>query len=234
MEKYQVREYIGVVYTVTSPSHYKRTGKRYFGKVAVASKQKDDDIAESRTTEYVVRSGDSMAMIANNQAPVAPSYRITSCTREEGSDFIYKFALELTGEVADPLQAFLDIKQKLRAYVRDMYAGANDVRDISSIRVDFRNESIAGNNISGRAIVLTITPVALNYDANTCRGKLSVRFNANQYEEARAWVRRNIETLARDKNIALVTGEIPPNARFYSLGESLKDGNVLEIEFKTE
>ena len=47
-------------------------------------------------------------------------------------------------------------------------------------------------------------------------------------------MRRNIETLARDKNIALVTGEIPPNARFYSLGESLKDGNILEIEFKTE
>ena len=47
------------------------------------------------------------------------------------------------------------------------------------------------------------------------------------------WMSYNIETLARDKNIALVTGQLPPAAKYYSLGEKV-DGNVMEIEFKTE
>ena len=58
--------------------------------------------------------------------------------------------------------------------------------------------------------------------------------SANQYEEARAWIRKNIETLARDKNIVLTTGEIPPAAKFYLGREELKNGNILEIEFITE
>ena len=61
-----------------------------------------------------------------------------------------------------------------------------------------------------------------------------MKVNANQYKEARKWIRKNIETLARDKNIALVTGELPPAAKFYLGREELKDGNVLEIEFRTE
>jgi hypothetical protein len=40
--------------------------------------------------------------------------------------------------------------------------------------------------------------------------------------------------LARDKNVALTTGTIPPAARFYLGAERIKDGNVLEIEFETE
>ena len=175
-----------------------------------------------------------VAILPQPNTPALPSYRIISCERESGSEFVYKFSLELTGNVVDPLQAFLGIKQKLRTYVRDMYAGANNVSDINSIKVDFSDESISDKLISGRAVVLTIAPVALSYDANARLGRLSVRFNVSQYEEARAWARKNIETLARDKNIALVSGEIPPAARFYSLGETLKDGNILEIEFKTE
>lgn len=47
-------------------------------------------------------------------------------------------------------------------------------------------------------------------------------------------MKRFVETIVLDKNIALTTGQLPPAATYYSLGESLKDGNVLEIEFKTE
>lgn len=43
----------------------------------------------------------------------------------------------------------------------------------------------------------------------------------------------NIICLVRDKNIALTTGQLPPAATYYSLGEKV-DGNVMEIEFKTE
>ena len=60
-----------------------------------------------------------------------------------------------------------------------------------------------------------------------------MRFNAGQAEEARTWILRNVKTLAHDKNIALVTGRLPPEATFRTLGEKI-DGNVMEIEFKTE
>lgn len=84
------------------------------------------------------------------------------------------------------------------------------------------------------AAVLTIRLVSLDYDPRTRRGKLAVRFNAGQAEESRKWIRRNIERLASDKNIALTTGQLPPAAKFYLGREEFKDGNILEIEFKTE
>ena len=90
-----------------------------------------------------------------------------------------------------------------------------------------------GKMITGRAAVLTIKPTSLTYDANTRRGKMAVKFGVGQAEEARAWIHRNIKTLARDKNIALTTGQLPPEATYYPLGEKV-DGNVMEIEFKTE
>ena len=60
-----------------------------------------------------------------------------------------------------------------------------------------------------------------------------MRFNAGQMEEAREWIKKNVETLARDKNIAHVTGQLLPVATYYLFGESIS-GNIMEIEFKTE
>ena len=105
---------------------------------------------------------------------------------------------------------------------------------IGSLFVDFPEYELDNGKIMGRAVVLTISVTSLAYDPSTRQGKLAVKVNANQYEEARKWIRKNIETLARDKNIALTTGEIQPAAKFYLGREELKDGNVLEIEFKTE
>ncbi|MBQ6471125.1 MAG: hypothetical protein IJJ33_04015, partial [Victivallales bacterium] len=73
----------------------------------------------------------------------------------------------------------------------------------------------------------------LEYDAATRRGKLAVRFNPGQVEEARVYIQRNIETLVRDKNILLTTGERPPEGQYRSLGEKW-NGDILEIEFETE
>ena len=50
---------------------------------------------------------------------------------------------------------------------------------------------------------------------------------------AGSWLRRNIETLAYDENIMLVTGQAPPEGHYYSFGEKI-EGNVMEIEFRTE
>ena len=74
----------------------------------------------------------------------------------------------------------------------------------------------------------------LNYDPDTRKGCIAVEFAKGHYAEARLWARRNIETLVRDKNVALVTGNVPSAARFYLGAERVRDGNVLEIEFETE
>ena len=160
-----------------------------------------------------------------------PPYKIIDLVREKGSEFAYTFSLELAGDAS--IQTFFGVQNIFANEVRTAYQMEYPNVDMSHLRVVVQ-PSLSNGRIVGRAEVLTIAPIALSYDASARLGRLSVRFNASQYEEARAWARKNIETLARDKNIALVSGEIPPAARFYSLGESLKDGNILEIEFKTE
>jgi len=160
-----------------------------------------------------------------------PPYHIIDLVREKGSDFAYAFSLELDGNAS--IQTFFGVQNIFANEVRAAYQMEYPNADMSSLRVVVQ-PSLSNGRIVGRAEVLTIAPIALSYDASARLGRLSVRFNSSQYEEARAWARKNIETLARDKNIVLVSGEIPPAARFYSLGESLKNGNILEIEFKTE
>ena len=161
---------------------------------------------------------------------VKPLYRIDSLVRESNSDFAYTFSLKMNEDPS--IEAFFAIQGVFMREVLDAYRSEFPNADVSTLRVYVLPRLVDGR-IEGRAAVLTITPVSLSYDANTRRGKLSIRFNPGQYEEARAWARKNIETLARDKNIVLVTGQIPPDAKYYSLGEKI-DGNVMEIEFRTE
>lgn len=74
----------------------------------------------------------------------------------------------------------------------------------------------------------------MNYDPDTRKGCIAVEFAKGHYAEARLWARGNIETLVRDKNVALVTGSVPSEAKFYLGAERVRDGNILEIEFETE
>ena len=163
---------------------------------------------------------------------VAVSYDIVSCEREVGNDFSYKFELKLKGEKS--LKAFRSVQKEFRATIKEDYAESFPGVKQNSLFVDFPEYKLSNGKIEGRAVVLSISVTSLTYDPNTRTGKLAVKVNATQYEEARKWIRKNIETLARDKNIALTTGEIPPAAKFYLGREELKDGNVLEIEFRTE
>ncbi|MGN0854687.1 MAG: hypothetical protein ACI4R9_04100 [Kiritimatiellia bacterium] len=167
------------------------------------------------------------------QSAVA-QYRIVSCERESGKDFSYRFVLEIKDDSNDPLRMFRTIQKNFRAAIKEDYAESFSNIKTDSLFVDFPEYRQNNNRIEGRAVVLTIAVSSLAYDPNTRKGKLAVKVNANQYEEARKWIRKNIETLARDKNIALTTGEIPPAAKFYLGREELRDGNVLEIEFETE
>ena len=164
---------------------------------------------------------------------VIPAYKIVSCKRDARNDFSYRFILELNGDDQCSLRTFRAIQKEFREAVKADYSESFPGVDVHSLRVDFSEYELDNRKITGRAVVLSISVASLTYDPNTRMGKLAVKVNANQYEEARKWIRKNIETLARDKNIALMTGQLPPAATYYSLGEKI-DGNVIEIEFKTE
>lgn len=161
--------------------------------------------------------------------PRAP-YHIVYLQRDGKSDFAYQFAMELNGEPS--IQTFFGVQKIFVDEVRTAYLQEYPIADVSSLRISVQPRLVNGR-IEGRAEVLTITPTSLIYDANNRHGKLAVKFSSGQVDEARAWIRKNIETLARDKNIALTTGQLPPEATYYSLGEKIV-GNVMEIEFRTE
>lgn len=176
---------------------------------------------------------DSMLRKKELDKSAVPTHALVNLVREAGNEFTYGFTFELSAEPDNPdmaLSAILkEFGQSLKEEYTDSFPGANK----AALIVDYLDVSISGTEIKGRAVVLTIAPVSLSYDANLRRGKISVRFAPDQRNEARAWIRKNIETLARDKNIALVTGQLPPAATYYSLGEKI-DGDVMEVEFKTE
>ena len=202
-----------------------------------AERQRQKELEEEtrrQQIEQALRPDPAPVQNAPDQVEQKPPYRLVKCEREKGSEYAYVFEVELINVTTDPIQMFGAIQYRFADTIRNMYALSYPSKDSRRLEIEFSDYSLSDNRIRGRAVVLEITPMTLAYDANTRRGKMSVRLNANQYEEARKWIRKNIETLARDKNIALTTGEIPPAAKFYLGREELKDGNVLEIEFKTE
>ena len=88
--------------------------------------------------------------------------------------------------------------------------------------------------INGRALVLPLKVMAMEYDKLTRIGIMRVRFAPGQLEVAREYLRRDIESVAKDKNIALLFGkDMPSSAKYYLLDETLNDG-MLSIKFKAE
>ena len=160
-----------------------------------------------------------------------PAHNIVRFDRDIGGG--YSFVIDMETKPVDTDIAVRTVLHELERSIKDDSRDSSHGIETASTVVAFRDIKIEGLRISGGADVLTIQPLSLSYDPYMRRGKLSVRFYAGQSQEAREWIRRNIETLARDKNIALVTGQRPPEARYYLLGEKV-DGNVMEIEFKTE
>ena len=160
-------------------------------------------------------------------------YTVESFSRTADDDFAYAFRLRIKEGSDTGLSAMNAIKQDLRQSVLSEYI-ATYGGNLGDVRVDFPEFSMRESVVEGRAEVMRIAVQSLQYDASMRKGVISVKIGANRFEDARKWVRKNIETLAKDKNIALVTGTIPPEARFYLGAERVKEGNVLEIEFETE
>ena len=161
-------------------------------------------------------------------------YDVVSLERMTGGDFSYRFELKLMKNIDWSLQTIKAVKQDFRKNIKDDYSESFTGTSVASLFVEFPAFDFSDGRLEGCAVVMNMVVKSMNYDPLARKGHLSVVVNSNQFEETRKWIRKNIETVARDKNIALTTGRVPPAARFYLGREELKGGNVLEIEFRTE
>ena len=161
-------------------------------------------------------------------------YKVLKCEKVDGRDALFAFILELTGANPNELQVFRDVQHELRQTIRNAYLIDVDDVDVDSLVVDFPDYRLNNKILEGTAVVLTIKPVSLMYDKNTHKGKIAVQFRPDQFEDARLWVRKNIESVARNANIVRNSGDVLPPGRYYILSEKIKDENIYEAEFKTE
>ena len=222
--------------TLASPSRFKR--------VARSTASKPTPTLPKRTMPPEARQVSATGVTASGVGTGTPvqarqriRYSIVNCKRETGKDFSYRFKLKLMGNDDNTLDTFSSVQEEFRDAVKKDYVKSVPGAQWDSLYVDFPEYELDNGYLIGRAVVMAVSVNSLVYDPNTRRGKLAVKvvkMTEEQFETTRAWIRKNIETLARDKNIALTSGVIPPAARFYLGREELKDGNILEIEFKTE
>lgn len=180
-----------------------------------------------------VKSERRNATAAVVQAPAKPLYSVESFERLADNQFAYAFKLRLNPEANTGISSFASIREEMRRSIIADYSATYGVK-MGDTRVDFSKFALSDGVIEGRAEVMRIGVKSLSYDDRTHKGVIAVSIGAHSFEDARNWVRKNIETLARDKNVALTTGHIPSEAHFYLHNERVVDGNVLEIEFETE
>lgn len=182
----------------------------------------------------VVRAGDVRMRTDRSRAhvPLDATYSVERFERVLGNDLAYDFVLSLSSSTS--VSQASRIKDEIRAEVIADYKAAHTGERFESIGVDFPKFTMSGGRIEGRAEVMQMRVMSLAYDQSTRKGVIVVKIGAARFDQARRWVRENIELLARDKNVALMTGELPSAGKFYLGAERVKDGNVLEIEFETE
>lgn len=167
------------------------------------------------------------------QETVQPLYSVQRFERVPGNEIAYEFVLDLTSS-ASGIALARRIKEEIRAEILSDYKATYTGERYQSIGVDFPKFVMSGGRIEGRAEIMQMRVMSLTYDQATRKGVIVVKIGTARFDQARRWVRENIEILARDKNVALMTGELPSEGKFYLGAERVKDGNILEIEFETE
>lgn len=163
-----------------------------------------------------------------------PIYTIERLSRVQGDEFAYQFSIRFNNQGSTGLRGIRTVKQDLRNFIVEDYVSTFPEVKSGNVKISFSEFEMKDSVVEGRAEVMRISVVSLQYDATRRKGVISVKIGANRFEDARKWVRKNIETLAKDKNIALTTGTIPPETHFFLGAERVKEGGVLEIEFETE
>lgn len=152
--------------------------------------------------------------------------------REQGSDFSYRFKLRhQKGDMS--LREAREVRKTLVKMIRSDYTTSNPYASATMLIVDFPVYDLRRAEVSGLAIVLQLDIRTLDYEPIARRGVMKIRLGETQLAEARNYLRRNIETIVRDKGVALEAGKLPAAATFRILDEKMSDG-VLEVTFKTE
>lgn len=161
------------------------------------------------------------------------NFEIVDFKKDDGCEHRYSFTIKRRGGGNVTMRETRDLKQSLRAMVRADYMASFPDVDSRSLVVDFPEFVLRDGMIVGKSAVLSLSVESLKYDANTRVGTMRIRIGENQFEDARRYARKNIESLVRDKNVALDAKAIPASATFYLRDERLKD-DVLEITFMAE
>ena len=180
-------------------------------------------------------SGEIDTMLKKKAADVAtaPKHNIIRLDRDSNKNFSYAFELELVENPTDFKKAWQAVLLDFAKSLKEDYVDAFPSADIASLEVSFSGFKRDGLRLNGSAAVLTLKPVSLEYNSHNRKGTMSVRFAEGQVSEASAWIRRNVKTLVRDKNIALTSGSLPTEGKFAITNEKI-DGNVMTIEFMVE
>lgn len=159
-------------------------------------------------------------------------FDLTEFRRKEGSAHEYVFVLKSRHRDVSIRQA-RSIQKELKMMISNDFASSFPNANRAVLVVDFPEYALEDNLIRGQATVIPLDIMALDYDKNTRTGIMKIRVASGQLEEARNYLRRNIESVVVDKNIALIAGKIPLAANYILLNEALGNG-ILEIKFKAE
>lgn len=166
------------------------------------------------------------------QNSVSDKYEIVEFNKDDDCVYRYSFVLKRRDSSSVAVRESRELKKILRAMIREDYIAS--FPDASrSVVIDFPKFSLQNGKVVGKAVALTFSVASLKYDPHRRTGVLRIRIGENQFEDARKYARKNIESIARDKNIALDANKIPPSAVFYLEEEKLNSG-MLEISFRVE
>lgn len=153
--------------------------------------------------------------------------------KDDGNGYRYSFVVKSrTGRLSFRESRML--QAELRGIIRNDFATSFPAVNRAVLVVDFVKYSLSKDVVEGTASVLPLDILSFQYDNNTRKGMIRICVEPSKMEEAREYCRKNIELIVRDKNIVHVAGQLPPEARYYSLSETMSSDNVLEIEFKAE
>lgn len=165
-------------------------------------------------------------------SPASEGFELVDMRKDAGRGYGYSFVLKSrSGNVS--LGESRKIQQELREMIRNDFSASFPAANRAVLVVDFTKYALVDGELRGTASVLPMDVVSFVYDKHTRKGSMKIRVEAALLEDARKYCRRSIESIVRDKNIALQAGEVPPAAQFTLRDETVKDG-ILEIAFKTE
>ena len=201
------------------------TAKAYA--IAAALKRMED---EGRVRDPVTNNQRRRGMETGRS--VSDRFEISDFRRDGEKDWRYLFVLKLR-DANLSVGELREIQDAVREVIRGDYVDSFPSARKGTLVIDFPEYEIDNGIVEGTAVALSLQVKSLEYNPETRRGVMQIHFNPGQLADARRCIRKHIETLARDKNVALVSGTLPQSARFYLLNETMTD-EILTVEFKTE